>query len=190
MTRFYLVKTGRTMFEDQQRLDCLVGSPLTAQGLSEALAAAEQFAGIAVSSIYCGPGEAEAQTGRILSDMLRVRRTIRPELHGFDYGLWQGLALAEMKQRQPRLYRQWKHSPGSLCPPGGETLAEAALRLRNEFVWMTKHHAGDAAVLVVLRPMMLGLAKRLMEDVAPEADGPVETQCSCLEYEANGRFKE
>ena len=41
---------------------------------------------------------------------------------------WQGLTIEEVKRKYPKVYKQWKESPDSVCPPGGEENVDALQR--------------------------------------------------------------
>ena len=50
-------------------------------------------------------------------------------MRNLDRGLWHGKLIDELKDSQPKVYRQWQEAPETVCPPGGETLDDARKRL-------------------------------------------------------------
>jgi len=168
MTQLYVVQTGRTTWEADERFDSAAGAPLSRDGQEYIQALARKMAGHVTSAIYAGNGEAERQTARLLGQALRLKVRTKQDLCEIDYGLWQGLTAKEVKRRQPKLYRQWTEAPGSVRPPGGETLDEAQQRLRRAVKEILKHHK-DKAAAVVLRPVVLGLLRCMLRNDQIEA---------------------
>lgn len=156
MTRLYVVKSGQTTWEAESRMDPAAGAPLSAEGARQARLAAGELAGRRIVVVYCGNGEAERQTARAVAKALGVKVKTRHDLRELDYGLWQGLTIDQIKRRQPKVFRRWRESPQSVCPPGGETLGEAEARLRTVLQDIVKRHKDEHAVLV-LRPVLLAL---------------------------------
>lgn len=164
MTTVYVVQTGETTLEQNQRLESAAGAPLTDQGQLEVLDAARAMNGCEIKTVYaCTMGEGERQTAELVAGQLKAKVRDKCELHEFDYGLWQGLTTEEIKRRQPRVYRQWTKSPASVRPPEGETLAEAQLRLKAALKEIVRKHKTGTALLV-LRPVLMGLLKCLAEN--------------------------
>ena len=164
MTTVYVVQTGQTTLEEDQRLESAAGGPLTDQGQAEVLDAARALEGYEIKTVYaCTVGEGERQTAELMAAQLKAKVRDHCELHEIDYGLWQGLTTDEIKRRQPRVYRQWTKAPASVRPPEGETLAEAQHRLKGALKEIVRRHKNGTALLV-LRPVLMGLLKCLAEN--------------------------
>lgn len=165
MTNVYIVQTGGTTWEEQDRIESATGAPLTPQGAITVQNAARELAGLKIRTLYaCTIGEAERQTAELVSEVLggvKIRNT--KGLHELDYGLWQGLTVEEIKRRQPRAYRQWTRNPATMCPPEGETPMDAQERLRHELLGILKKSKKSPALLV-LRPVLAGLLECLVEN--------------------------
>jgi len=161
MAKLYVIQTGQTAWEPQQRMESAAGLPLTQQGAAEVALAARQLSGRNILAVHAGDGEAERQSAGILAGVLGVKVRIHNDLREFDYGLWQGLTMNEIKRRSPKVYRQWREAPSGVCPPGGETLAEAQDRLRSALRGILKRRRNEVA-LVVLRPVAMGLVRCLL----------------------------
>jgi len=163
MSKLFVVQTGQTIWEVQDRIESVPGAPLTEDGADSVGRAADELAacGSAIRAIYACDGESERQTATLVAQALGTKVRTEPELRELDYGLWQGLTREELKRRQPKMYRQWAEAPSSVRPPGGETLEEALDRLRSALRSILKRHKDDAAVLV-LRPVAVGLLRCLV----------------------------
>jgi len=169
VSHVFLVQTGQTIWEAQDRIESVAGAPLTEDGTRDVERAAQELADCQadITAVYACDGESERQTAELIAMALGVKVRVEPELRELDYGLWQGLTREEFKRRQPRVYRQWSEAPASIRPPGGETLDEALKRLRAAIKDILKRHK-DKPALVVLRPVAVGLLQCL------QAGEPVE----------------
>ena len=163
MTKIFVVQTGQTIWEAQDRIESLPGAPLTEVGVSNVQRVAGELAscGSDISAVYACDGESERETASVIAQALGMKVRTEPELHELDYGLWQGLTRDELKRRQPKMVRQWADAPSSVRPPGGETLDEAQIRLCAVIKGILKRHR-DGAVLFVLRPVAVGLLRCLV----------------------------
>ena len=66
-------------------------------------------------------GIAESQPGSKVKEL--------DELRNVNLGLWQGLPESDIRKRFPRLFKASKEDSSEICPPEGETLSDACLRL-------------------------------------------------------------
>jgi len=162
MVRIYIVQTGRTIWEEQDRVEAVTGAPLSDQGALTASQTAEQLADENVGAIFSSAGEAEKQTAKLLAKACKRKAREHEDLRELDHGLWQGLTAKEIKRRQPRLWKQWNQDPTSVCPPGGETVQDARQRLLRGVRESLKRGRGKP-ILLVLRPIAAGLLRCSLE---------------------------
>ena len=168
MARMYLIQTGRTVWDEQTRIESAPGAPLAESGLRDVQEAAGELATLSITTIYASGGQAEQETAGALARALGAKVRTHKELRELDYGLWQGLTEEEIRRRQPKLFRQWGEAPSSVRPPGGETLLEALERLQRAVRDIVRRHRNGNA-LIVLRPVARGLLKCLTNGGAVEA---------------------
>jgi broad specificity phosphatase PhoE len=160
VSQVFVMQTGQTIWDAQERIESVPGAPLTESGAGNVERAAEELAacGTDISVVYACGSESEHETAELIARALGIKVRTESELGELDYGLWQGLTRQELKRRQSRLYRQWIEAPSSVRPPGGEMLEEAQTRLRTVIKGILKRHKDDA-VLFVLRPVAVGLLR-------------------------------
>ena len=161
MATVYVIQTGQTTWEAQGRTDSAAGVPLTDSGIEAVRRSARELADQDIAMVYAGAGEAERQSAELIAREITSKVKTVKNLRELDYGLWQGLTVEEIHRRQPKLYRQWVESPASVRPPNGEALAEGRQRLRKALKTLLKHNK-NAPVLLVLRPVILGLLRCLV----------------------------
>ena len=168
MIKLYVIRTGETIFEAQDRVESAGSAPLSPRGVQEIQAFTAELLGEKIDAIYASDGEAEKQTAELLSKPLKVKVRTVAGLREIDYGLWQGLTMTEIRRRQPRIYRQWTDAPTTVCPPGGETLEDVHRRVSKAVSSILKRHKGNKP-LMVLRPVAMGLLRGMLENRSIES---------------------
>ena len=164
-----------TLYDEQNRVQGVLDIPLSDRGraevarLAESLAAAQGNAPL--SALYCGPGESVIRTAEIVGKALGLRPRRIDELRNLDQGLWQGLQIDEIKRRNTKLFRQWIEDPQTICPPQGETVADAIDRVKTAFKPLIRRHQdGDSFGLVVGEPLARLISCILKRGSRPQLD--------------------
>ena len=89
----------------------------------------------------------------MVADRLEVKVKRIDNLHNLDHGLWHGKLIEEVKQCQPKVYRLWQEQPEAVCPPEGETVAAARLRVQKALKRLLKKHKRGVVGIVVSEPL-------------------------------------
>ncbi len=163
MRLLYIVRTGQTLWDREGRTDSLAGVPLTDDGCETIRRVGLELAPHEPTVVFSSSGEAEQQTAKILGKTLSLKVRSNENLSEFDFGLWQGLTVDEIKRRQPRLYKQWVEKPSGIRPPDGEILAEAQERIWKAICDVLKKNKKSTPV-IVLKPVVLSLLRCRLED--------------------------
>ncbi len=156
MGQVVLIQAGSTDYDEQQRIQGTLDVPLSGRGTEQArsVAAELQQAGLGQMAIlYCGPGECCLRTAEEIEKSLHVPVRQLDQLQNLDQGLWQGLQVEEVRRKFPKVYKQWRDSPLTVRPPGGETVADAYQRVRNVLKPILKRHRKQTIGLVVPEPI-------------------------------------
>jgi len=150
MLRIVLVRPGQTDYDHQLRIRGTLDVPMNPQGLHEVDDTIEQLRGLDIDAVYSGPCQPTRETAEALAGAFDAKLKVLDLLANLDAGLWQGKLIADVKQHQPRVYRQWQENPDGVCPPSGESVSEVRARIRTALdkVWK-KHHKGSATVVIV-----------------------------------------
>ena len=165
MNNLILIQVGRTVWETEDRLDSLAGSPLCDEDSEITRKMAEESLLNNVTSIYASSNPAESEVATLIAGSSDIAIYDCEELSEIDYGLWQGLKIEEVKRRQPRLHKQWLESPSGVRPPGGETLLEAQERVW-EAVYTILRKTKDKSPALVMRPVVMGLLQCKFRDIS------------------------
>jgi probable phosphoglycerate mutase len=153
MLRIVLIRPGCTDFDEQGRIKGTLDMPLSDKGVQQAEQAAEALANAGIEVVYSAPCQSALQTAEMVAGRLELKVKPVDTLHNLDHGLWHGKLIEEIKQRQPKVYRMWQEQPETVCPPEGETLAAARLRVQKALKRLLKKHKRGVVGLVVSEPL-------------------------------------
>jgi len=163
MLRIVLIRPGSTDFDEQGRIKGTLDVPLSRNGTSQVARTVSELVELPIETIYASPCQPAQETAEAIAAAsgAKVRRLDR--LRNLDQGLWQGKLIAEVRQKQPKVYRQWQDRPETICPPGGEMLAAAEKRIREVMEKLIKKHKTGVVALVVPEPLA-SLVRRYLTD--------------------------
>jgi len=164
MSALVLIPWAQTDWSAQGRMASHTALSLNEQGRQQAGAWGEALATLNLQTIYCSKEQTSLETAEIVAGRLGARRKKAEDLAEVGVGLWEGLTGAELQRRYPKAFKCWEEDRSSVCPPEGEEMAEAAVRIRARIDRIAKDAAGKA-VGVLLGPMALGLARCALESV-------------------------
>lgn len=156
----YLIRHGETDWNAAGRLQGRHDIPLNDRGRAQAREAAARLRRVAPDpaalDFVASPLARARETAEILRrelglDPAGVR--LDPRLQEVGFGLWEGLAWREIRRATPRAARDRDADRWGYRPPGGESYADAALRivpllgeLERDTVLVS--HGGTARVIV------------------------------------------
>lgn len=127
-----LLRHGESALTAQKRFSgsgATVDPPLSERGLRQAgQAAAELAARGGVQAVVSSPLARCRRTAEVAAERLGVPVELEPALRETDFGAWEGLTFAEVRERFPEELTAWLRSPEA-APPGGESIAEVERRV-------------------------------------------------------------
>ena len=147
MLRIILTRPGSTEFDEQRRITGTLSIPLSDQGAQQAVNTAKDLLAEKIEVIYASNCESANQTANALAELNRVKVKQLEGLQNLDHGLWQGKLIDDVRQKQPKVYRQWQECPETICPPDGEMLGEAQERVKMTLQKLLKK-CGEAVVKI------------------------------------------
>lgn len=153
MLHILLVRPGSTDFDEQGRIKGTLDIPLSEHGTQQVAQAADALAELEIESIYTSPSQSAQQTAAALAAGRSRKIKVVENLKNLDHGLWHGKLIDEVKQQQPKVYRQWQEHPETVCPPQGETLGAARQRASAVLTKLLKKHRQGTIALVVAEPL-------------------------------------
>ena len=175
-----LVRSGSTDLDDQGRITGSLDMPLSQAGEEEALATAIELLSFEIDAIFSARSLAAQQTAQALTRDGEIRVFVNENWTNLDHGLWQGKLIEELKETRPKLYRQWKQDPESICPPGGETIEEVRNRIRSSLKRIHKKFKGGTVAIVAPDPLFSIIRAEIddstVRDVIRQKSEPVRWQ--------------
>ncbi len=157
-TRLVIVPAGLTAWQEEGRLVGNANLPLSEAGRAQAARWAEQLSEDNLDVIYCyksGPGK---ETAGIIAKNMKVKVRDDDRLAEINLGLWQGMPMSTIKQRHPKVYKQWIERPDSVTPPDGESIAILRKRIEPEIQVIVEQNVGKR-VAVILGQISLAIIR-------------------------------
>ncbi len=164
----YLLRHGRTVWNEEGRMQGRLDSPLTDIGREQAARMAETLAALIegkTCQMVTSPQPRALATAAIIAQRCRLSPVQEPRLREIDLGAWEGKTWAEID-------RQFPYAIGlpdrNFHGPGGETYDDVAARAK---AWMQELTSPTVAVSHgitgrVIRALYAGIPERDLPAVA------------------------
>ncbi len=123
-----LLRHGQTAMSVQKRYAGRSDVPLTQAGVEQAAAAAKRLASAGLDVIVTSPLQRAAATAAEVAVVTGVSVVTDEGFRETDFGDWDGLTFAEVRQRWPAELAAWLADP-AVPPPGGESFADVSTRV-------------------------------------------------------------
>jgi len=153
MLRIVLIRPGATDYDCEERIQGALDIPLNRQGLMEVARTVDQLRDKGIEVIYASPCASATQSAEILAKDLNARLKKLDRMQNLNLGLWQGMQVADVRHKQPKVYRQWQEQPENVCPPDGEMIEQAEQRVRTVMSKLLRRHKDGVIGLVIPEPL-------------------------------------
>ncbi len=164
MVQILLIRPGATEFDQQGRVQGTLDIPLCEDGRQEVEGLVEELRGQPIAAIYASPGQSADQTAEALAQAHDLKVKTIDKLQNLDQGLWQGMLVADVRSKQPKVYRQWQEQPEMVCPPQGETLSVAKQRVSAVLAKLLKKHKADPMVAIVVPEPLASVVRNVVRN--------------------------
>ena len=164
-TRLVLVRHGSTQHSAERRFSGRNELELTAEGIVQAQALAARAKDWGASAVVSSPLVRTMQTARFIADELGLSVTADDDFAETDFGAWEGRTFAEARESHPDELTAWLGAPDT-APPGGESFADVAQRVRRGRDRVIREHP-DKVVVVVSHVTPIKTLVRLALDAPP-----------------------
>ncbi|MEU9256073.1 bifunctional RNase H/acid phosphatase [Streptomyces sp. NPDC048270] len=188
---FVLLRHGETALTPQKRFSGSGGSDpeLSPAGRRQASAVAEALAARGtVQTVISSPLRRCRETAQAVADRLGLTVTVEEGLREVDFGAWEGLTFAEVRERFPDDLQAWLDSPRAAPTGGGESFTTATRRISATRDRLLAEHAGST-VLLVTHVTPVKIMVRLALGAPPESLFRMELSAASLSavaYYADG----
>jgi ribonuclease H / adenosylcobalamin/alpha-ribazole phosphatase len=123
-----LLRHGQTPMSVQKRYAGRSDVPLTDVGVQQAAAAAKRLASAGLDVIVTSPLLRTVQTAQEVAAVTGAAVVTDDGFRETDFGAWEGLTFAEVRERWPAELAAWLADPEA-APPDGESFADVSTRV-------------------------------------------------------------
>ncbi|MBB1257888.1 bifunctional RNase H/acid phosphatase [Streptomyces alkaliterrae] len=149
-TTLVLLRHGETALTPQKRFSGSGGTDpeLSEAGRRQARAVADALAARGtVQAVVTSPLRRCRETAELAADRLGLDVRVEEDLRETDFGAWEGLTFAEVRERHPAELDAWL-ADAAVAPPGGESFAEVARRTARARDKLLARYAGRTVLVV------------------------------------------
>ncbi|WP_307715769.1 bifunctional RNase H/acid phosphatase [Streptomyces sp. V4I23] len=188
---FVLLRHGETALTPEKRFSGSGGSDpvLSEAGRRQAEAAATALAARGtIQAVVTSPLRRCRETAEVVAARLGLHVIVDEGLRETDFGAWEGLTFAEVRERYPDDLDAWLASPKAAPTGGGESFATVTRRVSSARDRLLARHQGRTVLLVTHVTPIKTLA-RLALGAPPESLFRMELSAaslSALAYYADG----
>jgi probable phosphoglycerate mutase len=166
-TRLLLLRHGETPLSVDRRFSGRGDAALTERGLAQAKAAAQRLAAYDISAVVSSPLRRTVQTATAVAEALGIDVGTDDGFAETDFGRWEGLTFAEIREQWPKEMSAWLADP-DVAPPGGESFTATFARVQVARDKLVAEYPG-ATVVVVSHVTPIKTVLRQALDAPPSA---------------------
>lgn len=148
MTTIFLVRHGRSTWNEVGRIQGKQDPPLSDWGRRQAEALAQTFQHWALDAIYSSPQQRARLTADAVAAHHNVPVTLIQGLAEIDHGDWEGLTEPEVQRRFAPSFEMWLTQPSQTQMPGGEHCLSLQQRVLEAWQEITAREAGNRALII------------------------------------------
>jgi broad specificity phosphatase PhoE len=177
--RITLIRSAETDWELQGRIRGNSDLPLSSHGVEILSGALTEP--LTIDVIRHATDEASTATARLLARSTGARRRKLVGLEPPNFGLLEGLTMAEATERYPTRSRIWEENPLALNPPDGESLNVLAERT-GIALSRTLSRVSTRSVAFVAHPLVIGVMRLLLADLSSARYHDMEGSAARIEH--------
>jgi ribonuclease H / adenosylcobalamin/alpha-ribazole phosphatase len=142
-----LLRHGQTPMSVQKRYAGLSDVPLTEVGVQQAAAAGKRLASAGLTAIVTSPLARAVRTAEEVAAATGAPVEADEGFRETDFGAWDGLTFAEVRERWPAELTAWMADP-AVAPPGGESFADVGSRVESALRRVLAGYQGRTVLIV------------------------------------------
>lgn len=128
MTAVYVLRHPETTWNQAQRYQGRLESPLSAEGRRQSRLVIQAFTRRDLDVVVCSPLKRAHYLASELAQATGAPLHVDHRLTEIGQSVWEGLHLAEIKEKYPDMYEQWYLAPDRVTFPRGENLQSVQAR--------------------------------------------------------------
>jgi ribonuclease H / adenosylcobalamin/alpha-ribazole phosphatase len=142
-----LLRHGQTPNSVQKRYAGVSDVPLTEVGVKQAAAAGQRLASAGITAIVTSPLRRAVRTAEEVAAATGAPVEAGEGFREADFGAWDGLTFAEVRERWPAELTAWLADP-AVAPPGGESFLDVSARVSGALRRVLAGHPGQTVLIV------------------------------------------
>lgn len=163
LLKLYLIRHGRTEWNEQGLLQGAKNSPLIAQGIEGAKRTGQALQHIPFTAVYTSQLQRTIDTANYIINDPNVPMYQLAELNEQDFGSWEGQAIEQLRQTEE--FHNLQHNPTAYqASNGGETYQQLAHRLEQGLNKIIQAHQ-QGNILIVSHGHSLRLLLALLQNI-------------------------
>jgi len=147
-TRIYLVRHGQVEGYQQKRYNGQINVPLTETGKEQSARICACLSAIALDAVYSSDLERSRYCARLIAEGHGLAVFVEEALREINFGDWEGRTWVELQETYPQDWQRRLQDLTNYQVPGGESLQEAADRIRPAIRHILARHPGGDVALV------------------------------------------
>ncbi len=148
MIRLLLIQHAETTWNAEGRYQGHTDIPLNDCGRQQVARLPARLAGETIHAAYASDLRRAWDTAYAIANIRELSLCPDPRLRELCFGSWEGLTYSQIRQADPAALAAWEADPEQAAPPGGETMADLAARLRSFLAELRQRHAPGETVLL------------------------------------------
>ncbi|MCW2497163.1 histidine phosphatase family protein [Jatrophihabitans sp.] len=129
-TRLHLMRHGSTVHSKAGRFSGHNDLDLDEPGRQQAAGLARRAASLGdIAAVISSPIRRTRQTAEAIAGALGLQVEVNDDFAEVDFGAWEGMTFAEVREAYPDAMKAWFASP-DIAPPGGESMSSLGRRVR------------------------------------------------------------
>jgi alpha-ribazole phosphatase len=101
-----------------------------------------------LQAVYCSDLNRAMKSAEIVAEPHSVKAVAVKDLRERNFGAWEGLTFAEIRERYPEEFRSWADNPLKFSPIDGESTIEARDRIVPALQEIMDRHRGEQIAIV------------------------------------------
>ncbi len=145
--RIIFVRHGQTVWNIEHRYQGHSDTDLSEVGIRQAEQVADRLAGEAIAAVYSSDLRRASDTGSMVAERHGLEVRTDPRLRECEFGEWEGLTVAQIRERYAEIYRRYQVDSVNQRAPRGERLESLVERTGEAIEEIARRHPDDTVVI-------------------------------------------
>ena len=184
--KIYITRHGRTIWNEEGKLQGSLDSPLTQEGIQMAKDLSKRILPYNIELIVTSDLKRAKDTSDYIRGNMDIPIWYFEELREMSYGVWDGMKMEEVYEKYANEFEKFKKDPYNYNNGSGETYHQLIDRVKMSLEKIK--NCGYENVLIVSHGITVKALRIILENQPFENIGklPVITGCTLIGYEISG----